>query len=44
MVYESSAKDCLTESCAGCFTAIGDVFSMIGTVGIPMTTIEARLE
>ncbi|KAF1870159.1 hypothetical protein Lal_00017740 [Lupinus albus] len=34
----------LTESCAGCFTAIGDVFSMIGTVGIPMTTIEARLE
>lgn len=34
----------LTESCAGCFTAIGDVFSMMGTVGIPMTTIEARLE
>ncbi|XP_004498184.1 probable CoA ligase CCL6 [Cicer arietinum] len=34
----------LTESCAGCFTAIGDVFSMMGTVGVPMTTIEARLE
>ncbi|CAK8570867.1 unnamed protein product [Lathyrus sativus] len=34
----------LTESCAGCFTSIGDVFSMMGTVGIPMTTIEARLE
>ncbi|KAL1338926.1 hypothetical protein HN51_033516 [Arachis hypogaea] len=34
----------LTESCAGCFTAIGDVYSMTGTVGIPMTTIEARLE
>ncbi|KAK7310370.1 hypothetical protein RJT34_07844 [Clitoria ternatea] len=34
----------LTESCAGCFTAIGDVYSMIGTVGVPMTTIEARLE
>ncbi|KAK7274108.1 hypothetical protein RIF29_15182 [Crotalaria pallida] len=34
----------LTESCAGCFTAIGDVFSMIGTVGVPMPTVEARLE
>ncbi|KAI9127877.1 hypothetical protein K1719_000870 [Acacia pycnantha] len=34
----------LTESCGGCFTAIGDVFSMMGTVGVPMTTIEARLE
>lgn len=34
----------LTESCAGCFTAIGDVFSMTGTVGVPLTTIEARLE
>ncbi|KAK7348976.1 hypothetical protein VNO80_23778 [Phaseolus coccineus] len=34
----------LTESCAGCFTAIGDVYSMTGTVGVPMTTIEARLE
>lgn len=33
----------LTESCAGCFTAIGDVYSMSGTVGVPMTTIEARL-
>ncbi|KAK4562885.1 hypothetical protein RGQ29_005391 [Quercus rubra] len=34
----------LTESCGGCFTSIGDVFSMIGTVGVPITTIEARLE
>jgi len=34
----------LTESCAGCITAIGDVYSMTGTVGVPMTTIEARLE
>ncbi|XP_027361388.1 long chain acyl-CoA synthetase 2-like isoform X1 [Abrus precatorius] len=34
----------LTESCAGCFTAIGDVYSMTETVGVPMTTIEARLE
>ncbi|KAI4295581.1 hypothetical protein L6164_035613 [Bauhinia variegata] len=34
----------LTESCGGCFTAIGNVFSMVGTVGVPMTTIEARLE
>ena len=34
----------LTESCGGCFTAIANVFSMMGTVGVPMTTIEARLE
>lgn len=34
----------LTESCGGSFTSIANVFSMIGTVGIPMTTIEARLE
>ncbi|XP_077233193.1 putative CoA ligase CCL6 isoform X2 [Tasmannia lanceolata] len=34
----------LTESCAGCFTSIANVFSMIGTVGVPVTTIEARLE
>ncbi|KAJ8747636.1 hypothetical protein K2173_012812 [Erythroxylum novogranatense] len=34
----------LTESCGGCFTSIGDVYPMIGTVGVPMTTIEARLE
>ncbi|RYR70079.1 hypothetical protein Ahy_A03g016594 isoform B [Arachis hypogaea] len=34
----------LTESCGGCFTALGNVFSMMGTVGVPMTTIEARLE
>lgn len=34
----------LTESIGGCFTAIGDVFSMIGTVGVPMTTVESRLE
>ncbi|XP_061348643.1 probable CoA ligase CCL6 isoform X1 [Gastrolobium bilobum] len=34
----------LTESCGGCFTAIANVFSMMGTIGVPMTTIEARLE
>ncbi|KAK3118963.1 hypothetical protein QOZ80_9BG0711490 [Eleusine coracana subsp. coracana] len=34
----------LTESCSGCFTSIANVFSMIGTVGPPVTTIEARLE
>ncbi|KAI3525382.1 hypothetical protein L1887_04141 [Cichorium endivia] len=34
----------LTESCGGCFTSIANVHSMIGTVGVPMTTIEARLE
>ena len=34
----------LTESCGGCLTSIGDVFCMAGTVGVPMTTIEVRLE
>lgn len=34
----------MTESVAGCFTSIGNVFSMIGTVGVPAPTIEARLE
>lgn len=34
----------LTESCGGCFTSIGNVYPMIGTVGVPLTTIEARLE
>lgn len=34
----------LTESCGGCFTSLANVMSMIGTVGVPMTTIEARLE
>ncbi|CAI0446872.1 unnamed protein product [Linum tenue] len=34
----------LTESCGGCFTSIGDIYPMVGTVGVPMTTIEARLE
>lgn len=34
----------LTESCAGCFTSIANVFPMMGSVGVPMTTIEARLE
>ncbi|CAD6250312.1 unnamed protein product [Miscanthus lutarioriparius] len=34
----------LTESCAGCFTSIANVFSMIGTVGPPVTIIEAQLE
>ncbi|KAF8410610.1 hypothetical protein HHK36_003142 [Tetracentron sinense] len=34
----------LTESCGGCFTSIANEFSMMGTVGVPVTTIEARLE
>ncbi|GAV84956.1 AMP-binding domain-containing protein [Cephalotus follicularis] len=34
----------LTESCGGCFTSIGNVYPMLGTVGVPMPTIEARLE
>ncbi|CAH9126155.1 unnamed protein product [Cuscuta epithymum] len=34
----------LTESCGGCLTSIANVFPMTGTVGVPMTTIEARLE
>ncbi|TXG64467.1 hypothetical protein EZV62_011461 [Acer yangbiense] len=34
----------LTESCAGCFTSLSNIFSMIGTVGVPVPTIEARLE
>ncbi|GKV23762.1 hypothetical protein SLEP1_g33458 [Rubroshorea leprosula] len=34
----------LTESCAGCFTSLANVMSMVGTVGVPVTTIEARLE
>ncbi|GAB4853943.1 eukaryotic long-chain fatty acid CoA synthetase (LC-FACS) [Ancistrocladus abbreviatus] len=34
----------LTESCGGCFTSIANVFPMIGTVGAPIPTIEARLE
>uniref|UniRef100_A0A2P2M446 Long-chain-fatty-acid--CoA ligase n=3 Tax=Rhizophora mucronata TaxID=61149 RepID=A0A2P2M446_RHIMU len=34
----------LTESCGGCLTSIGNVYPMIGTVGVPMTTIEVRLE
>ncbi|GFQ03833.1 long chain acyl-coa synthetase 2 [Phtheirospermum japonicum] len=34
----------LTESCGGCFTSIANVFPMMGSVGVPMTTIEARLE
>lgn len=44
--YQSSSAWCagLTESCAGCFTSVANVFSMMGTVGVPVTTIEARLE
>uniref|UniRef100_A0A7N0ZRK1 Long-chain-fatty-acid--CoA ligase n=1 Tax=Kalanchoe fedtschenkoi TaxID=63787 RepID=A0A7N0ZRK1_KALFE len=34
----------LTESCGGCFTSIANEWSMVGTVGVPMSTIEARLE
>ncbi|CBI32531.3 hypothetical protein VitviT2T_003413 [Vitis vinifera] len=34
----------LTESCGGCLTSIVNEFSMMGTVGVPYPTIEARLE
>ncbi|CAN0927711.1 Probable CoA ligase CCL6 [Linum grandiflorum] len=34
----------LTESCGGCLTSIGDIYPMVGTVGVPMPTIEVRLE
>ncbi|KAE8727231.1 Long chain acyl-CoA synthetase 5 [Hibiscus syriacus] len=34
----------LTETCGGCYTSLANVMSMIGTVGVPVTTIEARLE
>lgn len=34
----------LTESCGGSFSSISNVFPMMGTVGVPITTIEARLE
>ncbi|KAM6541725.1 hypothetical protein CsatB_006172 [Cannabis sativa] len=34
----------LTESCGGCLTSIANIFPMIGTVGVPITTIEVRLE
>lgn len=34
----------LTESCGGCLSSIANVHSMIGTVGVPITTIEVRLE
>ncbi|KAK6916515.1 AMP-dependent synthetase/ligase [Dillenia turbinata] len=34
----------LTETCAGCFTSIANIFSMVGTVGVPITTIDVRFE
>ncbi|KAH9610580.1 hypothetical protein KSS87_000865 [Heliosperma pusillum] len=34
----------LTESCGGSFTSFANVYSMISSVGVPLTTIEARLE
>ncbi|KAK4789331.1 hypothetical protein SAY86_020650 [Trapa natans] len=34
----------LTESCGGCTTSVKNVFSMAGTVGVPMPSIEMRLE
>ncbi|XP_031483365.1 probable CoA ligase CCL6 [Nymphaea colorata] len=34
----------LTESCAGCFSSLTNEFYMIGTIGVPMTAVEARLE
>uniref|UniRef100_A0A1J3GAZ2 Long-chain-fatty-acid--CoA ligase n=1 Tax=Noccaea caerulescens TaxID=107243 RepID=A0A1J3GAZ2_NOCCA len=33
----------LTESCGGSFTTLAGVFSMVGTVGVPMPAVEARL-
>lgn len=42
--YELFNMTGLTESCGGCFTSLANVMSMIGTVGVPITTIEARLE
>eukprot|EP01018_Ginkgo_biloba_P032203 Gb_18621 [translate_table: standard] len=34
----------LTETCAGSITSLANVFSMIGTVGAPVTTVEMRLK
>ncbi|XP_057837446.2 probable CoA ligase CCL6 isoform X2 [Cryptomeria japonica] len=34
----------LTETCAGSFSSLANVFSMIGTVGPPATIIEAKLK
>lgn len=34
----------LTESSAGCMSSVANVISMMGTVGIPIATIEVRLE
>lgn len=34
----------LTESCGGAFTCVANEVSMVGTVGVPITTVEARLE
>ncbi|KAF3778312.1 Long chain acyl-CoA synthetase 2 [Nymphaea thermarum] len=38
------SKVSLTESCAGCFSSLTNEFYMIGTIGVPMTAVEARLE
>ncbi|KAL5060787.1 hypothetical protein RYX36_032391 [Vicia faba] len=34
----------LIESCARCFTSISNLFSMVGTVIVPMPTLESKLE
>ncbi|OWM83770.1 hypothetical protein CDL15_Pgr004201 [Punica granatum] len=34
----------LTESCGGCTTSVRNVFSMVGTVGVPIPSMEMRLE
>lgn len=34
----------LTESTGGCLTSIANVLSMVGTVGVPVTTVEVKLE
>ncbi|XVF00633.1 hypothetical protein REPUB_Repub04eG0017700 [Reevesia pubescens] len=44
LIYHKDMVTSLTKSCGGCFTSLANVMSMIGTVGVPMTTIEARLE
>ncbi|KAL4318034.1 hypothetical protein GQ457_18G019830 [Hibiscus cannabinus] len=33
----------LTETCGGCFTSVPNVMSMIGTVGVPITTMKQGL-
>lgn len=34
----------LTETCAGSFSSLANVFSMVGTVGVPVPSIDVRLK